>query len=391
MTDFFVFEGPDTAFNLFTEEHGIYEGFKKFPLKELAKNIDKVALDTILVTIKEQNEDDNIVLVAKTEDFFSFRDHFIDNLPYLIYSWIQQGYIAYAVIQNPPKNFIKGLESLECSEQGVEVMKCEYVRKSLTKSDLRKVALTFNEEILGQDNILKQIITSLYPLINNRSNKPIVLMFYGPPGVGKTESAKIINECISTAPLFRQQLSMFKANEFYNYLFGGEMGGKTLTKDLIRNESNVILLDEFSQCPSDFYSAFFQIFDEGIYEDNNYKLDLTNTIIICTSNFDSVKEIHDTVGSALYSRFTHFIKFNHLDTASKIRLVSKYYEEIIKDFNEEDIEYLLKKDLKSLLIQNVDRFTNARNIENSVKISISKELAEKFLEETFSSSIDQDS
>ncbi|MGH1326516.1 hypothetical protein [Bacillus pretiosus] len=54
------------------------------------------------------------------------------------------------------------------------------------------------------------------------------------------------------------------------------------------------------------------------------------------------------------------------------------YEEIIKDFNEEDIEFLLKRDLKSLLIENVDRFTNPRNIENSVKISISKELTEKF-------------
>ncbi|HHT7155617.1 hypothetical protein BK718_00565 [Bacillus thuringiensis serovar andalousiensis] len=389
MTDFFVFEGPDTAFNTFTEEHRVYEGFKRFPLKELAKNLDKVSLDTILVSIKEQNEDEEIVLVAKTEDFFSFRDHFIDNLPYLIYSWIQLGYISHAVIQNPPKNFIKGLESLKHSEQCVGVMKEKYKREPLTKNYLRKVALTFNEKILGQDSVLKQMITALYPLINKQSSKPIVLMFYGPPGVGKTESAKIINNCISSAPLCRQQLSMFKANEFYNYFFGGEMGGKALTKDLIRNEGNVILLDEFSQCPPDFYSAFFQIFDEGIYEDNNYKVDLTNTIIICTSNFNSVKEIHDTIGSALYSRFTHFIKFNHLDTASKTRLVSKFYEEVLMEFSKEDVEYLHKKDLKSFLLTNVDRFTNVRNIENSVKMFVYKELTEIFLEEIFSSTIDQ--
>ncbi len=87
-------------------------------------------------------------------------------------------------------------------------------------------------------------------------------MFYGPPGVGKTETAKLLNTAIGNDELFRQQLSMYKTNEFFNYIFGGEEHSLSFSKDIIRYEGNVLLFDEFNQCPPAVYSAFFQMFDE---------------------------------------------------------------------------------------------------------------------------------
>lgn len=77
---------------------------------------------------------------------------------------------------------------------------------------------------------------------------------------------------------------MYQNNESANYLFGGKYNEKSFAKDLIGRDSNVILLDEFDKAYSVFHSAFYQLFDEGIYEDQNYKVDVRHALIICTSN-----------------------------------------------------------------------------------------------------------
>ncbi|MBL4966864.1 hypothetical protein [Bacillus halotolerans] len=51
-----------------------------------------------------------------------------------------------------------------------------------------------------------EILQTLYPLINGGKQKPVVLMLYGPAGVGKTETAKLMNK---KQDMFRIQLSMF--------------------------------------------------------------------------------------------------------------------------------------------------------------------------------------
>ena len=49
---------------------------------------------------------------------------------------------------------------------------------------------------------------------------------------------------------------------------------RVLQKDLLGRESDVILLDEFDKANPIFHSAFYQLFDDGIYEDTNYYLEL---------------------------------------------------------------------------------------------------------------------
>ena len=63
---------------------------------------------------------------------------------------------------------------------------------------------------------------------------------------------------------------MFQNNEFATYLFGGKYNEKSFAQDLLARRSNVILLDEFDKANPIFHSAFYQLFDEGIYEDTNF-------------------------------------------------------------------------------------------------------------------------
>ena len=58
----------------------------------------------------------------------------------------------------------------------------------------------------------------MYRLITKTNNKPVVLMLYGPSGVGKTESAKSISKTMG-GELLRIQFSMMQTTEAYNYVF----------------------------------------------------------------------------------------------------------------------------------------------------------------------------
>lgn len=80
------------------------------------------------------------------------------------------------------------------------------------------------------------------------------------------------------------------------HTFGGAHYEPSFAKELLDRESNVILLDEFDKAYSVFHSAFYQLFDEGIYEDQNYRLELFKSIIICTSNYKSEDDIKSHLG-----------------------------------------------------------------------------------------------
>lgn len=54
---------------------------------------------------------------------------------------------------------------------------------------------------------------------------------------------------------------------------------KSFAKDLLDRESNIILLDEFDKANPVFHSAFYQLFDEGKYEDQNYYVKLEKSYV----------------------------------------------------------------------------------------------------------------
>lgn len=49
--------------------------------------------------------------------------------------------------------------------------------------------------------------------------------------------------------------------------------------------------NEFDKAHPMFYSAFYQLFDEGVYTDKFYDVNLDNVVIFCTSNYLNENEI----------------------------------------------------------------------------------------------------
>jgi hypothetical protein len=68
----------------------------------------------------------------------------------------------------------------------------------------------------------------------------MVLCSTAPPAVGKTETAKLLDDLLGER-LFRRQFSMFHSDDFASYLFGGRHSQKLFVEGAARAGSNIIL------------------------------------------------------------------------------------------------------------------------------------------------------
>ena len=279
-------------------------------------------------------------------------------------------------LQNPPKQIVTQLE--QTYPKIIKVKRYNYQR--LTGRMFKRLANQFNTTIIGQEDVKEKLLVALYPLLNkNKNSKPIVIMFYGESGVGKTETAKLISNIIGQK-LFRKQFSMFQNMEFSNYLFGGKHSQDSFAKDLLERESNVILIDEFDKPAPVFHSAFYQLFDEGIYEDKNYKVEMKNSIIICTSNYRNENEIRSALGDPIYFRFDDIIFYNDLTLISKQILIERIFENRWKLLTEKEIKFLgNKEDLLDKYLSYGNQLKNFRHIDNLIKQDLNLTLFKRII------------
>jgi ATP-dependent Clp protease ATP-binding subunit ClpC len=149
--------------------------------------------------------------------------------------------------------------------------------------------------IVGHAGALEKIATVLRRNASGfRSRRPIgSFLLLGPTGVGKTETAKAIAECLFSSPhaMTRLDLSEYAEPHAIARLVGappgyvGHEAGGQLTEAVRRKPYQVVLLDEIEKAHRDVLEAFLQVFDEGRLTDGRGRtVDFTNTVIILTSN-----------------------------------------------------------------------------------------------------------
>lgn len=320
----------------------------------------------------ESNEKEHIeCLVAFSENYAGITESAVQTFNNIL----NECEIETIYLQNPPKSIIKLLEE---NYKDIEYKSHEY--STLTKEDFLRIYDEFDERIIGQEKAKRKILVALYPLIKKYNNgKPITLMFYGNSGVGKTETAKFISDILDEK-LFRKQFSMFQNLKFSEYLFGGSHMQSSFAKDLLERESNIILLDEFDKAANLFHEAFYQLFDEAIFEDNNYEVKLEDSIIICTSNYKNLEEIRKNIGDPLFYRFDSIIKFNDLSKESIEKIIENIVNKKYEKLNIEDKKLINKNEIIDLFKNNADKIHNSRQISNLIEEKINSVLIDLFIE-----------
>ena len=317
--------------------------------------------------------DSKVNIISYTNSYSSITEGGIQGMAAIV-SPLQK-YIEGIYLQNPPKVIEDSVlrDSLfNCTEEVTAF-------DSISLEKLMEMKDTINTRIIGQTMAKKEILVSLYKKIRLDDGKPIVLMLYGPSGVGKTETAKFISQTLNGKnTFFRKQMSMLSSNEYFTYIFGGKHNEITLSKELLERKSNVILFDEFDKCSSVFYSSFYQMFDEGYYEDRNYKVDLSNAIIICTSNFKNTEEIRKTVGDPIFYRFDKLIEYKDLSLEEQKQIIKLIISNQYQNFSDsEKKEISLDSLINSYTKLLVGKLKNFRQAEKIISDGIWNELFDK--------------
>ncbi len=245
----------------------------------------------------------------------------------------------------------------------------------VTVNQIQELYNGFDNAVIGQHNVIQKILSSIYALTYRERKKPITLLFLGDSGIGKTETAKYISSCLG-ADMVRIQFSMQQTNDAFQYIFGADHGKNSLARELIRRNSNVILLDEFDKVPPAFYNAFYQMFDEGIFVDANYSVDVFDCIIICTTNYKSEEEAVKNLGEPIYSRFSKVITFDPIKVDDKIKIAKRCYDKVIKEISKEDYALIEDNPILTTFEEAIKSglYPNMRMLKNDIEDAINYEI-----------------
>lgn len=309
--------------------------------------------------------------IVRADDYASVLEHALSNFVNIV---TLNHNINTLYIQNPPRRVRQSLKAAYGDE--IEYHQSNYPR--ISRDILKDVFTDLEANIQGQEDCKKQLISGIYRLTTESKQKPVVLMLYGPSGVGKTESAKSISKTLGGS-LLRVQFSMMQTNEAYNYVFGSEHSKSSFAKDMLSRESNVILIDEFDKVNPTFYNAFYELFDEGKYVDTNYEVNLGQAIFLCTCNFNNEQEIKKVLGPAMFSRIGCCIEYSELSAEQKKTIIGKWYEEVVSSLKDDEKDIIRNTDILDWFQDNAERYDNIRILKTKLENAIFDKLADVFI------------
>lgn len=167
----------------------------------------------------------------------------------------------------------------------------------------REKLLTLEEElhkrVVGQDDAIRAVSDAIRRSRAGLQDpkRPIgSFIFLGTTGVGKTELAKALAECLFDDENMMTRIDMSEYQEKFaaTRLIGAPPGyvgydeGGQLTEAIRRKPYSVVLFDEIEKAHPDVFNLLLQVLDDGRLTDNKgHVVNFKNTIIIMTSNLGS--------------------------------------------------------------------------------------------------------
>jgi ATP-dependent Clp protease ATP-binding subunit ClpA len=283
--------------------------------------------------------------------------------------------------------------------------------RTVTQNDRVKLGdleTDLKQKIFGQDKAIEEcceaIIMSRSPL--GERDKPIgSFMFCGPTGVGKTELAKQLAECMEIA-FTRFDMSEYMEKHTVSRMIGAPPGyvgydqGGLLTDAVHRTPHTVILFDEIEKAHEDVINILLQVMDYGTLTDSNgRKADFKNAIVILTTNVGSremsktaigfneksenkmSKKMVETIFSPEFrNRLSEIILFNPLSKPIVHQIIKKEIKALEKKLVQNHLSIHLEKEALNFLCEKgFDPVNGARVIKRLIDLEIIRPLSKELL------------
>ena len=251
------------------------------------------------------------------------------------------------------------------------------------ESRLLELNSFLKKRIIGQDEAIDKVSQRLllaHTGIGKKTGPLAVLLFLGPTGVGKTETAKSLSEFLfgSQSNLIRMDMSEFMEEHSVAKLIGsppgyvgydeeGQLTGKLRTKPY-----SVVLMDEIEKAHPKIFDIFLQVFDEGRITDSKGRtVDARNIIFIMTSNLGHTEQRKKGIGFLEQEEKSKHEMNSEVKRLFRPELINRIDEQIVfQPLGEDDVREILKTILNELSADAEKRY--------NIKIKITNE-AERFI------------
>jgi ATP-dependent Clp protease ATP-binding subunit ClpC len=150
------------------------------------------------------------------------------------------------------------------------------------------------EEVVGHADVMTRVSDALRKgAAGFHGHRPLAtFLFLGPTGVGKTETARVLNDLFFMGcPMTRIDMSELSESHAVAKLVGAPPGyighdtGGLLTEAIRHRPYQLVLLDEIEKAHVDVLQSLLPLLEDGRLTDGKGRtVDCTNTIVVMTSN-----------------------------------------------------------------------------------------------------------
>lgn len=263
------------------------------------------------------------------------------------------------------------------SLQQKEVKKQHKKITDLSDDDVDAFLNEFSNKLYGHSKFKADFAEQLRTFrIFNKLGENKILSFFlmGESGVGKTEVARTIFNCLKgEKKLAKINFGNYSSEFSLSSLIGASRGyrdsedGEIFMK--VRDtDIGVLLIDEFEKSNATLFNYFLNVLETGIIESSlGEQIDLNGFIIVFTSNI-SKEDFQKRISPELRSRFDYKCMFTLLSNNDKNKYIEFRADSISKKIKLE-LGLELGEDLKNYLLTNVNvsSFKNMRDINRQIK------------------------